>query len=160
MNDAAREVGGALGIAVLGSILNTVYRADVSAALPDGLSAQSLPAQDSLPAALAAAGHLGDSGAGLAAAASDAFTHGMTVAFLASAGLLLVVATALAVINRTGSPEPDSQAGPTPTWSLRRSPGAVLGAVRIPHRADVAHALVGRLVRARRHRQKAAQLIH
>ena len=34
VNDTVREVGGALGIAVLGSVLNGVYRSDVAAGLP------------------------------------------------------------------------------------------------------------------------------
>lgn len=100
VNDAAREVGGALGIAVLGSVLNALYRAEVTEALPADVTAQAEPARDSLPAALAVARHLGP-GADLAGAARDAFTHGMSVAFLASAGLLVLVAAALAVVNRT-----------------------------------------------------------
>ena len=52
-NDAAREVGGTLGIAVLGSILNDQYRAGVAeaapASAPDGLVGT---AQESLGAAL------------------------------------------------------------------------------------------------------------
>lgn len=96
VNDAAREVGGALGIAVLGSILNVVYRGEVSK-----VTGESSPAEDSLPAALAVARDLGDPGASLAGAARDAFTHGMTLAFVASAGLLLLVAAALAVFSRS-----------------------------------------------------------
>jgi RNA polymerase sigma factor (sigma-70 family) len=40
-----------------------------------------------------------------------------------------------------------------------RLPGTVFATVRVSHRADVAHALVCRLVRARRYRHEAAQLV-
>ena len=101
MNDAAREVGGALGIAVLGSILNGVYRARAGRRrIPDSVGARSAPAEDSLPAALAIARQLGEPGAALADAARDAFAQGMVVAFVASAGLLVLVAAALAALNR------------------------------------------------------------
>jgi len=107
VNDAAREVGGALGIAVLGSILNGVYRSQVS----EGLSPDSVPepATESLPAALAAARHLGESGGALADSARDAFTSGMTIALLASAGLLVLVAGLLAALSHTeeASPQDD-----------------------------------------------------
>jgi EmrB/QacA subfamily drug resistance transporter len=105
VNDAAREVGGALGIAVLGSILNAVYRADVSGSMPDAAAGHAEAAQDSLPAALAVARRLGDQGPGLADAARDGFTHGMTVAFVASAGLMVLVAVAMAVLNRPDGDE-------------------------------------------------------
>jgi hypothetical protein len=113
VNDAAREVGGALGIAVLGSVLNSVFRAQVSEALPEGMAAQTEHAQDSLPAALAVAGRLGDPGTGLAAAARDAFTDGMSTALLVAAGLLLLVAAGLALLNRTGGSGAGSGTGPT-----------------------------------------------
>ncbi|MGH8969003.1 MAG: MFS transporter [Actinomycetes bacterium] len=112
VNDAAREVGGALGIAVLGSILNAVYRADVSDALSTAPAAQSGPAEESLPGALGVARHLGDPGAAVAGAARDAFTHGMTVAFLASAGLLVLIAAALAVVNRADRFRPTGETEP------------------------------------------------
>jgi EmrB/QacA subfamily drug resistance transporter len=40
VNDVSRELGGALGIAVLGSILNSVYRGRIGARLPAGLPHQ------------------------------------------------------------------------------------------------------------------------
>jgi EmrB/QacA subfamily drug resistance transporter len=39
VNDVSRELGGALGIAVLGSVLNSAYRAKISSRLPPGLPA-------------------------------------------------------------------------------------------------------------------------
>lgn len=63
VNDLAREVGGALGIAVLGSALTGRYQSGVAAAtahLPDPLAT---PAQHALPAALAISQQLGVQGA-------------------------------------------------------------------------------------------------
>ena len=103
VNDAAREVGGALGIAVLGSVLNGVYRADVSSGLPGVDPQVAHQAQDSLPAALAIAGRLGEPGDAVATVARDAFAQGMTVAYVASAALLVLVAVVLAVAHRGGA---------------------------------------------------------
>ena len=100
VNDAAREVGGTLGIAVLGSVLNGVYRADVSSGLPGADPEVAHQAQDSLPAALAIAGRLGEPGDAVAAVARDAFAHGMTVAYVASGAVLVLVAAVLAVAHR------------------------------------------------------------
>lgn len=99
VNDAAREVGGALGIAVLGSVLNGVYRSDVSSGLPGADPDVALPAQDSLPAALAVAGRLGEPGDAVAAVARDAFAQGMSIAFLVSGGVLMVLAAVLAATH-------------------------------------------------------------
>jgi hypothetical protein len=69
VNDLAREVGGALGIAVLGSALTGRYQsgvADATAHLPAQLAGH---AEDALPAALAIADRLGPQGATLASSA-------------------------------------------------------------------------------------------
>ncbi len=61
MNDVTRELGGALGIAIVGSMLTAGYRSSVesSAALPDGLVE---PIADSAGAGLAIAGEAAASG--------------------------------------------------------------------------------------------------
>jgi len=92
VNDLAREVGGALGIAVLGSALTDGYQsgvADVTADLPPQLGHH---AQDALPAALAISQQLGPRGAELAATAQSAFVDGLGVATLIGAGALAVAA--------------------------------------------------------------------
>ena len=98
VNDAAREVGGTLGIAVLGSILNQQYRSGISeaapAGAPDGIVES---ARESLAAALGIAGHLGDAGLALATGARSAFVDGMGLALTASAGVLFVTAAVLLV---------------------------------------------------------------
>jgi hypothetical protein len=94
MNDTTRQLGGALGVAIIGSLLASVYRNEVGAALA-GLPASALAAaEDSLGAALHIASTAGPRGEAMAAAAKQAFVDGMSVSFVAAAG----VAVAGAVI--------------------------------------------------------------
>ena len=92
VNDLAREVGGALGIAVLGSALTGRYQsgvADATAHLPAQLAGH---AQDALPAALAIADRLGPRGTELASAAQAAFVDGLGLAMLIAAASVAVAA--------------------------------------------------------------------
>ena len=85
VNDLAREVGGALGIAVLGSALTDRYQSGVSdaaAQLPPELAGH---ARDALPAALAIADQVGPQGANLAAQAQSAFVDGFGLAMVIAA---------------------------------------------------------------------------
>jgi MFS transporter, DHA2 family, integral membrane protein len=88
VNDTAREVGGSLGIAVLGSLLASGYRANLHV---DGLAGSSaITAQHSLGAAILEADRLGDGGIALAAAARAAYVNAMSAALLIAAFALLV----------------------------------------------------------------------
>ena len=106
VNDATRTLGGALGVAVLGSLLSSGYRAGM-----DGITG---PAQDSLAGALAIAGRAGGArGAELAATAQSAFVDGMHAAVLVGAAiaaigavLALVALPARAAAPAAHSPEP------------------------------------------------------
>lgn len=108
VNDAAREVGGTLGIAVLGSILNGAYRSGVAHAIPSDATGQAHRAVDSLPAAIGIAKHLGPAGEGLARIAQQSFVHGATHAFAISAVLMLVASVALAALGRPSHPNPSN----------------------------------------------------
>jgi EmrB/QacA subfamily drug resistance transporter len=79
VNDATRTTGGALGVAVLGSILSSGYRGDMDGA-PDA-------AHDSLAGALSVAAHIGDRD--LVTNAQNAFVSGMHAAALVAAGIAL-----------------------------------------------------------------------
>ncbi len=103
VNDATRTLGGALGVAVLGSLLSSGYRAGM-----DGMSAA---AQDSLAGALGLAGRLGGAeGGALAGAAQQAFVDGMHTAVLVGAGIALagalLAAVALPAREAVAFPEP------------------------------------------------------
>jgi MFS transporter, DHA2 family, multidrug resistance protein len=91
--ETASEFGGALGIAVLGSIGTAIYRADLAGAPDDA-------ARETLGGALAVAGHLpGDRAAALVTTARTAFTHGLhTVALVAAVVLAAGALTALLVL--------------------------------------------------------------
>ncbi|WP_395105008.1 MFS transporter [Actinomadura sp. SCN-SB] len=91
-SETGTELGGALGLAVLGSVLNAVYRGTV--ALPEGLPAGAAHAAgDSLSGAIGAAAVLPARLAGpVAGAARDAFMNGMHAALACSAGLAAAVA--------------------------------------------------------------------
>ena len=98
VNDAAREVGGTLGIAVLGSVLNAQYRSGVQDGAPDGVPSGALDAvQDSLAAALGLASRLGPAGDRLAQVARASFVDGLGSAFVVSAALLAAAALVLLV---------------------------------------------------------------
>jgi hypothetical protein len=76
MNDTTRMVGGAIGVAVLGSLLSSGYRSHLDADVPTA-------ARDSLGAAL----HVAGTNDGLADAARHAFVSGMSTASLAAAAI-------------------------------------------------------------------------
>ncbi|MFI8088661.1 MFS transporter [Streptomyces sp. NPDC086080] len=77
--ETGAEFGGALGMAVLGSIGTAVYRGEMPGSAPAA-------AHETLGGALAVAGQLpGRTGAALATAAREAFTHGMRGAAVAGA---------------------------------------------------------------------------
>lgn len=110
MNDTTREVGSALGIAVLGSVLNTTYRSGVESAT-DQLPAEAAEAaRSSIAAAAEIAGQLGPAGANLRQVANASFVNGFSDALLI--GAVCLVAAAVFVFLRARpkpDPEPASQ---------------------------------------------------
>jgi EmrB/QacA subfamily drug resistance transporter len=96
MNDVTRQVGGALGTAVIGSLITSLYAsriADSVSALPE--SARSA-VKDSIGKANVVAAHLpGAAGDRLAHDAADAFTHAMGIGFGVSAALAVAAAVAV-----------------------------------------------------------------
>jgi EmrB/QacA subfamily drug resistance transporter len=127
VNNAAREVGGALGIAVMGSALNSTYadRVDVT-----GLSQTAAgAAQESLPAALQVAQGLGDRGARLAADAQSAFVDGFHASiWVGTAALVVSALVLLAVGPRRGQVRLDLGDGFADADAARPDPTARLGA--------------------------------
>jgi EmrB/QacA subfamily drug resistance transporter len=96
VNDTTREVGGSIGIALLGSLLSTGYRSGISDALV-GLPEQAAElARDSIGAARVVAGQIGgEAGARLSEAAGLAYVDGMRLAYWG--GALVLMATAAVV---------------------------------------------------------------
>ncbi|GAA4977300.1 DHA2 family efflux MFS transporter permease subunit [Actinoplanes utahensis] len=100
---AIRQVGGAIGVAVLGMVLNAGYR--------DAVQVGDLPPQaadtvrDSAAGGVAVAGRLGS--ADLLAAVRDAFGHGMSLSLLVAAALAAGGAVlALVILPRAERPGP------------------------------------------------------
>jgi DHA2 family multidrug resistance protein-like MFS transporter len=114
ISETAAELGGALGIALFGSIGLAIYRSGVT----DGIPARTPPeaaaaAQDTLGGAVEVAARLpADLGAPLLEAANDAFVSGVhLVAAISVVGTLALAAfTATVIRRRTGSaPRPDGE---------------------------------------------------
>ncbi|MGW6458265.1 MFS transporter [Streptomyces sp. NPDC055078] len=97
--ETGQEFGGALGMAVLGSIGAAVYREEVAATLPGGVPAGARDAaRETLAGASAVAGRLpGGVGDEVLSAAREAFVLGMQYA-AGVAGALLVGAAVLAAV--------------------------------------------------------------
>ena len=88
VNDTAREVGGALGVAIVGSITSSIYRSQLSGELPARLPGPAAAAaHDSLGAALEVSGRLGAVGSHVADAAREAFVAAMSRASIVTAGV-------------------------------------------------------------------------
>jgi hypothetical protein len=97
VNDVSRELGGALGIAVLGSLMNSVYRssiADSTASLPAALAER---ARSSVAAAEQIGAHLGPKGHLLVAHAQNAYLDGLSRGLLGGAVVLLLGALFVAL---------------------------------------------------------------
>jgi EmrB/QacA subfamily drug resistance transporter len=95
INDTTRVAGGALGVAVLGSLLASGYRGDMDAAVSALPEPAREIAQDSLAGGMAVAERLGDDR--LASVAQDAFVSGMHTAALVAAAVALLGAIVAAV---------------------------------------------------------------
>jgi hypothetical protein len=100
VNDVSRQLGGALGVALIGSVVNADYRSNVRAALPATVEPElARVAEDSIGvASQAAAGLPPDAAAALTQAANAAYVDAITSGFVLSAialGAALVVALTL-----------------------------------------------------------------
>jgi predicted MFS family arabinose efflux permease len=110
INDTTRVAGGAIGVAVLGSLLASGYRGRMDSAL-SALPAEARElAQDSLGGALAVSQRVGDGR--LAASAQDAFVSGMHTAALVAAAVALTGALVAAVFLPSEERAPAREAIP------------------------------------------------
>jgi EmrB/QacA subfamily drug resistance transporter len=113
VNDTTRMVGGTLGVAVLGSILSSGYRARVDVSALHGAAAHA--AHDRLQGALYVAGRIGgERGQQLASSANHAFVGAMNTTVLVAMGFALGGALLAALLLPSRAAEPaaqDSEAG-------------------------------------------------
>ncbi|MDT9700079.1 MFS transporter [Streptomyces sp. P17] len=107
LSNTFRQVGGALGIAVLGSVLSTSYRSSIEGdlgAVPPGLRHT---AGESIESTLAVAARLGPDAKPLIAQANESFLHAMHVTALGGAAVAVIgaVVVALFLPGRTQDPK-------------------------------------------------------
>lgn len=94
VNDVSRELGAALGIATIGSVVNALYRSSIGDTLPAGLPAEAVAfVEQGVGAAGIAAGQLpSEVGQALVSAANTAFVDAMTTGFAVSAAFVALTA--------------------------------------------------------------------
>jgi MFS transporter, DHA2 family, multidrug resistance protein len=120
ISETGAELGGALGIAILGSIGVAIYRGELADALPPGITGEAATiARDTLGGALSVAARLpGDSGLALGDAAREAFTQGMqftvTLSAVVAVGIAVLATALLRAVPATAQAEPGEQPA-TPT---------------------------------------------
>jgi EmrB/QacA subfamily drug resistance transporter len=145
VNDTTRQIGGALGVAILGSILSSGYGDRLTSHLAEQAPGQAVPeaALGGIGGALTVAARLpGQAGAAFADTAQDAFIHGMDTAVAVGAGvaalgallsLLLLPGRARTTAEPVSlghpedtMPQPEARAGaatcsppPTSRWAAR-----------------------------------------
>jgi EmrB/QacA subfamily drug resistance transporter len=114
VNDTTRQVGGALGVAVLGSVYTSIYGSHIT----DSLSGQAVPpqvlatAKESVGGALQAAAQVGgDAGRALAGVARSAFIDGFHASLLAGSLVTLIglVVTLIWLPARARQPDQEFQ---------------------------------------------------
>ncbi|MFF3410666.1 MFS transporter [Streptomyces sp. NPDC002742] len=104
LSNTFRQVGGALGIAVLGSVLSTAYRNGIEGKLDHVPAPLRHTAGESIEATLGVAAKLGPQGKALVTPAHDAFLHAMHVTALCGAGVAVIGAVVVALFL-PGRPE-------------------------------------------------------
>jgi DHA2 family multidrug resistance protein-like MFS transporter len=107
LSETSAELGGALGIAILGSLVGIVYRSVMASSVPLGVSSTAMDAaRETLGGAAALAASLPErAGATLLAAAREAFTDAVVLTATVSAALVVVAALVTAVVLRDVRPQ-------------------------------------------------------
>jgi EmrB/QacA subfamily drug resistance transporter len=99
VNDTARELGSAFGIAILGSVLNQAYRDNMADAVHGVPPQVAAAAQDSIAVTQAPSiERLGQTGQHLVASAQTAFVDGSGSALLLAAGVVAIAAVVVAFL--------------------------------------------------------------
>jgi predicted MFS family arabinose efflux permease len=90
MNDTTRQIGGALGVAILGSVLASSYSSAMAPVVANLPAEAAAVAGDSVGGAVAVASQIGAAGIPLLEAAGSAFIGGMAIAVWVAAGVALL----------------------------------------------------------------------
>jgi len=113
VNDTTRELGGALGIALLGSVANSAYRSSIDLGGLDLPAEAAHAAGESIGAASAVAGSLPDGGA-VSARAAEAFTDAFTLANGVAVAIAVAAAAAILAWSRGRDTERGLDGGDEP----------------------------------------------
>ena len=106
VNDTTRELGGALGVAVVGSILASLYRGDLAGRIA-GLPAASSVASHSLGAALSATRALPPrTAAALVSAARQSYVHAFDLTLVVTVAVALAASALVSWLLRPASMRP------------------------------------------------------
>jgi MFS transporter, DHA2 family, multidrug resistance protein len=125
ISETASELGGALGIAILGSVGLAIYRSELANRLPAAVPSDVVEAaRDTLGSAAAAAAQLpGDLGAAVLAAARAAFVVSMQLSSAIAAGIGLILAVlALAALRHQQPTAPERDAAEASTTAAHDGP--------------------------------------
>jgi MFS transporter, DHA2 family, multidrug resistance protein len=120
ISETGAELGGALGLAALGSVGVTLYRGEVSDKLPAGVPTEAADAaRDTLGGAVGVAAQLpGDLGTAVLDVAREAFVDGMQltagIAAVIAAGLAVLAITALRHVSPANHDQPEATAEQQP----------------------------------------------
>jgi EmrB/QacA subfamily drug resistance transporter len=111
VSTTVRQVGGVLGVAVLGSLLSSVYGARIADSLRGLPAAVSNAASDSVGAAAQVAARIGGApGEALVSSAHSAFIHAMDVSLVAGAAVSLLGAVIALLFLPARAAEPQAEA--------------------------------------------------
>ncbi|MFF5829645.1 MFS transporter [Streptomyces bacillaris] len=124
VSETGAELGGALGIATLGSVATAVYDGYMADRLPDGVPTELAGrAGETLPAALEAAQQLpGALGTALADTARAAFTHSLHVHALILIPILLALSALTLTLRRRGGKPTDDDRTPADDHAAASAP--------------------------------------
>jgi DHA2 family multidrug resistance protein-like MFS transporter len=113
ISETSAEFGGALGIAMFGTIGVAIYRGAITGALPAGIPAEAAAtARDTLGGAVEVAAELpGRLGTALVTVAQDAFTQGLHIAAVISAIASIGMAILVVITLRRVRARPESEGG-------------------------------------------------
>ena len=120
VNNTFRQVGGALGVAVLGSLLSTRYRSGIEGHLEVLPSGAREAAGESIETTLGYAQKLGPAGKSLVAPAHEAFLDAMHLTALVSAGVALIGVVVVLLFLPGGRPKRAPAAEPEPALESER----------------------------------------
>ncbi|EGD56327.1 MULTISPECIES: MFS transporter [Actinomycetes] len=120
VNDATREIGAAIGIAVAGSVLAAGYSHNIAPAIARLPPEARGPVADSLAGALEVADRAGPAGQQLADFAKSAFLHGVEQSAIVLA-LIAAAGAAILLVWAPGRASPDAGASRSPAEPAQRS---------------------------------------